>query len=291
MNNRNEYMRRVEQKEKGTILWLTGWSMTDAVFDLLRERLPDYQHLSLDYSAVSTPEDMLDIVETTAKWLSRAVGSGRLHEGATHGDIGMPELFHVLKGACGENVPRAPLLISGWSMGAVLALGLAAKGYADGLVLFSATARFVRDKKELSLGVHDAYVRQMMRDIAKDYQPDVESRFRKMMFTAREGEMGYADRLLPAGCWTPEALLAGLQILRYEDHLPDLARIDCPVLLFHGHEDKICPYDAGVELLDRLPRARLVTLNDRGHAVFLGEEVRIEKEWRRWWHEHKQELG
>lgn len=283
-------MGRVEQKETGTILWLTGWSMTDAVFNSLRQRLPDYQHLSLDYSVASTPEDMLDLVETTVNRLSRAVRSNRLDEGAAHGDIGMPELFHVPKGTCGENVPRAPLLISGWSLGAVLALGLAAKGYADGLVLFSATARFVREKKERSLGVHDAYVRQIMRDIAKE-RPDVESRFRKMMFTVREWETGYADRLPPAGCWTPEALLAGLQILRHEDYLSDLARIECPVLLFHGHEDKICPYDAGVELLDRLPLARLVTLNDGGHAAFLGNEVRIEKEWRRWWHEYKQELG
>lgn len=290
MNIQNEYMGRVERNDKGTILWLTGWSMTDAVFNSLRQRLPDYQHLSLDYSTMSASADMLELVETTVKRLSRAVRSDRLDEVAAHGDIVMPELFHVLKGGCGGKVPRAPLLISGWSLGAILALGLATKGYADGLVLFSATARFVREKKELSLGVHDAYVRQMIRGIAKD-RPDVETRFRKMMFTAREWEMGYADRLLPAGCWTPEALLAGLQILRYEDHLPDLARIDCPVLLFHGHEDKICPYDAGVELLDRLPRARLVTLNDRGHAVFLGEEVRIEKEWRRWRHEHKQEMG
>ncbi|MGF6356346.1 pimeloyl-[acyl-carrier protein] methyl ester esterase [Paenibacillus sp. 4624] len=290
MNIRKEYLGQVKQKEKGTILWLTGWSMTDAVFDTLRQRLPDYQHLSLDYSTMSASADMLDFVETTAKRLSRAVRSNRLDGGAAHGDIGMPELFHVLKGACGENVPSAPLLISGWSLGAVLALGLAAKGYADGLVLFSATARFVREKKKSNLGVHDAYVRQMMRDIVKDRQ-DVESRFRKMMFTVREWETGYADRLPPVGYWTPEALLAGLHILRYEDHLPDLARIDCPVLLFHGYEDRICLYDAGVELMDRLPRARLVTLNDRGHAAFLGNEVRIEKEWRRWWHEHEQELG
>ena len=54
---------------------------------------------------------------------------------------------------------RAPLLIGGWSLGGLLALRLAAKGLADGLVLFAATARFIRPKEQTDLGWAEPYVR------------------------------------------------------------------------------------------------------------------------------------
>lgn len=107
----------------GTILWLTGWSMTDTVFDRLRELLPGFHHVFVDYSDADSPEKMLLLTETAAENMrSSDISTGNTR--ALHG----------------------PLLIGGWSLGGLLALRLAVKGLADGLVLFAATARFTRSQ-------------------------------------------------------------------------------------------------------------------------------------------------
>ncbi|WP_408893993.1 alpha/beta hydrolase [Paenibacillus taichungensis] len=253
---------QIEQETSGTILWLTGWSMPDAVFDRLHLLLPDFRHMSVDYSAADSPEEMLCLTETAVKDMLGIEGS-----------------------ACREKVADGRLLISGWSLGGLLALRLAAKGYVDGLVLFGATARFTRPKEELDRGIADAYVRQMIKGILKD-RHEVEANFRQRMFTEHEWKAGLAECLPPMGSWTTQALIAGLQILRREECLSQLPNIDCPVLLIHGTEDRICPYDAGLELTAHLPQAELITLIGCGHAPFLEKEVHIADEWRRWWHDH-----
>lgn len=253
---------QIEQETSGTILWLMGWGMPDAVFDRLRLLLPDFRHISVDYSAADSPEEMLCLTDTAVRDLLFIEGS--------------PSRERVLHG---------PLFISGWSLGGLLALRLAAKGYVDGLVLFGATARFARPKEELDRGIADAYVRQMIKGISKDRHA-VEVNFRKMMFTEQEWKAGLAEFLSPMGGWTTQALLAGLQILRSEECLSQLPNINCPVLLIHGTEDRICPYGAGLELTAHLPQAKLMTLTGCGHAPFLGKEVHIADEWRRWWRDH-----
>ncbi|WP_440116300.1 alpha/beta fold hydrolase [Paenibacillus sp. QZ-Y1] len=253
---------QIEQETSGTILWLTGWSMPDTVFDHLRLLLPDFRHVSVDYSAADSSEEMLSLTETAVR-----------------------DMLFVEESACRERVPRGPLLIAGWSLGGLLALRLAAKGYGNGLVLFGATARFTRSKEEFDRGLADAYVRKMIKGILKDRHA-VEAHFRKIMFTEQEWEAGLAGRLPQMGSWTTQAMLAGLQILRSEECLTQLPNIDCPVLLIHGTEDMICPHGAGLELMTQLPQAKLITLTGFGHAPFLGNEIHVADEWRRWWHDH-----
>jgi len=265
MNASDNNSLQIAQETSGTILWLTGWSMPDAMFDDLRLLLPDFRHMSVDYSAADFSEEMLCLTETAVKHMLGIEGP-----------------------ACRERVAYGPLLISGWSLGGLLALRLAAKGYVDGLVLFGATARFTRSKEEFDRGLADAYVRQMIKGILKD-RDEVEANFRKIMFTEQEWEAGLAERLPHTGSWTTQALLAGLQLLRSEECLSRLPNINCPVLLIHGTEDRICPYGAGLELTAHLPQAKLITLTGCGHAPFWGKEVHIADEWRRWWHDHGKE--
>ncbi|WP_246362143.1 alpha/beta fold hydrolase [Paenibacillus alba] len=243
----------IHRESSSTILWLSGWSMPDAVFDRLRLLLPEYQHLSVDYREAETPEKMLLQTETAVNYLRAR---------ALHG----------------------PLLIAGWSLGALLALRLAAKGFADGLVLFAATARFTRSKEEIDRGWGDAYVRKMMAGVVQD-RLAVESKFRQLMFTKAEWAAKRGESLPLIGSWTTPALIAGLQILRSEEILSQLQNINYPVLLVHGTEDQICPYGAGLELMAQLPKAKLFPIHACGHVPFLGREEYIADELRRWWHE------
>lgn len=238
----------------GTIMWLTGWSMPDTIFDRLRERLPNYQHVPVDYSAVGSAEEMLQLIETAAThWQS-------------------------------SRTAYTPLLVAGWSLGGLLALRLAAQGWADGLVLLASTARFTRPKEQSDRGWADVYVRKMISGLAKDRQ-SVETNFRDMMFTQSEMLSNLGSHLPPAGCWTTSALIAGLDILRNVECLSRLPEIQCPVFLIHGAEDRICPYEAAAELAAQLPHAKLLTLPHCGHAPFLGREAEIAEQLGRWWHE------
>ncbi|BBH19044.1 transporter [Paenibacillus baekrokdamisoli] len=252
----------IQQETMGTILWLTGWSMPNTVFDRLRVLLPNFHHVSVDYSDADSPEKMLLLTETEAR------------------NIPNPD-----ESVCRVRASRGkPLLIGGWSLGGLLALGLACKKLADGLILFGATAQFTRSKEEFDRGWADVYVRQMITELTKDRQA-VETKFRRLVFTEAERETDLGQSLLPIGSWTTPALITGLQILRSEECLSQLPTIDCPVLLVHGTEDKICPYSAVSELMDQLPKAKLITIPASGHAPFLGREVHIADELRRWWHE------
>ncbi|RAP77279.1 alpha/beta fold hydrolase [Paenibacillus montanisoli] len=225
----------------GTILWLTGWSMPAAIFSGLQARLPGFQHVKADYTAVHTAEEMLALTENAA----------RNNKGA---------------------------LIAGWSLGALLALRLAANGLAGGLLLISGTAGFIRPH-----GVWpDLHVRQMMTSIMQNRHA-VETKFRKLLFTDSERKAGMEELLPQTGSWTTSALIAGLNVLRSEEYLSRLNQIKCPVLLIHGVEDTVCPYGAVKELSVKLSQAALVTLEESGHVPFLGKEEAVATAVRRWW--------
>ncbi|CAN7687730.1 alpha/beta fold hydrolase [Paenibacillus sp. LjRoot153] len=245
-----------------TIMWLTGWSMSDEIFDPMRELLPDFHHISVDYSEAGSPEEMLLLTETAA------------------------ENILSLNGLAPQTKEdRSRLLICGWSLGGLLALRLAAKGYGDGLVLFAANARFTRTKEETGLGWSVAAIRQMIIELKQNPQ-DVETKFRQNLFTEAKIGTGHGRNLPYSGCWTTAGLISGLQILRSEEVLSKLPMIDCPVLVVHGTEDKICPYNAALELVAGLPQAELLTIPYCGHVPFLDREAATVDTLRRWWHEH-----
>lgn len=232
---------------RSTILWLTGWSMPVTVFDGIRNLLPEFQHVSVDYTAASTSEDILRVTEIAAtKALSMNTG---------------------------------PLLIGGWSLGGLLALRLATQGLADGLILFSATAKFIRPKGQTDLGWADMYIRQMIIGLRENRQM-TELKFRKLALAEVESAL-----CPPGGIWTTSALIGGLEILRNVDCLTCLTEINKPVLLVHGTEDNICPYAGAEQMFTLLPKAKLLSVPGSGHAPFLGKEDCIAESVRSWWHE------
>ncbi|HTG72094.1 MAG TPA: alpha/beta hydrolase [Candidatus Udaeobacter sp.] len=251
----------MQQEKSGTILWLTGWSFPNTVFDRLHSLLPEFHHITVDYySTAATPEEMLKLTE-------RAVRDDlSLHAAST---------------------AKGPLLIAGWSLGALLALRLAEKAGADGLLLLAGTARFTRPKEQKDRGWPDAHVRQMIKSLMKDRQ-EAETKFRQSVFTEAEWEAGLGATLPPAGGWTTSALIAGLQILQSEECLSLLPEMVRPALLIHGTEDHICPFGAAEELESLLPHAQLLSLTGCGHAPFAGREAYIAEALRRWWLEQQE---
>ncbi|AJY74718.1 alpha/beta hydrolase [Paenibacillus beijingensis] len=279
----------------GTMLWLTGWSMPDAVFDGLRMMLPDFRHLSADLGSATSPEEITARAEQAALAARHAPALGEttvrhahvLSDAASRIALASDETADSAAPALDKPAAlRGPLLIAGWSLGGLLALRLAAQGLADGLVLLAATARFVRPKHETDRGWPDGYVRRMSAALAGDRQA-VETQFRSILFTDAECESGLDASLPAAGSWTTPALLAGLDLLRREEQLTRLPEIDCPVLLVHGTDDKVCPFGAAQEMGELLPQAELIAAEGCGHVPFLGREAQTAEAVRRWWHNER----
>ncbi|MBD2869991.1 alpha/beta fold hydrolase [Paenibacillus arenilitoris] len=241
---------------KGTILWLTGWSFAASLFDPLREQLPEWRHAAAPYHDADAPERFLELAAQAARSI-REAGEGRL-------------------------------LVAGWSLGGLSALRLAAEEEVDGLVLLSATAKFVRAIEEGKLGWPERHVRRMDAELHRNREA-AEERFRGTLLTDEERASGYDALLPPSGGWTAGALAAGLELLRQEDCRALLGAVACPALVVHGSLDTVCPIGAADELVQSLPRAAPHIMDKSGHVPFLGREKEFGETIRRWWNERQLE--
>ena len=57
--------------------------------------------------------------------------------------------------------------------------------------------------------------------------------------------------------------------MRHAPTSDDLAKVTCPVLTVHGRKDRSAPYGGGREWALVLPNARLVTIDNGGHAPWI----------------------
>lgn len=55
--------------------------------------------------------------------------------------------------------------------------------------------------------------------------------------------------------------------LQLGSHVDRLSEIGCETLIFWGASDKFCPLETSINLLDNIPRSRLVTMASCGHWV------------------------
>jgi non-heme chloroperoxidase len=68
---------------------------------------------------------------------------------------------------------------------------------------------------------------------------------------------------------------------RWADLRPYLPAFDCPVLLLHGQHDALDSVEAAQYMQREIQDARLVVFEDSGHAVFLEERAKFNKELRK----------
>lgn len=164
-------------------------------------------------------------------------------------------------------------VVVGHGLGSHVALRLAATrpGLVAGLALVSAAPWFVGERQDAAGGFPDDLWKRMQGGAARNRaQADLDL-IDEAFF---HGELGEGMRLWCLGMaaeW-PLAVFAQLAETLHElDHRDVLASIDVPVLLLHGRHDEKTRYDGATYLLEHLPRARLVTLEQSAHCPHLEE--------------------
>ncbi len=173
----------------------------------------------------------------------------------------------------GEAVARGGSVILGWSLGAQVALRLALdhpRGL-RALVLVAATPRFLAEG-EWAHGVEPA----VLDEFASRLHDDHEGTVRDFLALQVRGDERALEtlrllrrRVVATGVTHPEALAAGLAVLRTTDLREEIARIPVPALVIAGEHDRLTPPEASRELAAGLRRARYVQIERAAHAPFL----------------------
>lgn len=163
--------------------------------------------------------------------------------------------------------------LCGWSLGAQLALAIAAEApeKVSKLVLIAGTASFVQRD-----GWPHAMPPEMLAEFATGVAADIEILLPRFIGGFNRGDanaQAVTLALLKNADPRPSTLTltTGLNWLRDVDQRAMAARVKVPTLLIHGTKDPLMPLAAAQALAALIPGARLNTMADCAHAPFTSE--------------------
>ncbi len=168
-----------------------------------------------------------------------------------------------------ERLPAGAALC-GWSLGAQMALAVAARfpEKVGKLILVAGTVSFVQRE-----GWPHGMPPPMLAEFAAAIAADAEAMLPRFVGGFNRGDakakavtlelLKLADPR-PAG----EVLATGLDWLRDVDLRPDAGKIQAPTLLIQGAADPLMPLAAAQSLATMIPGARLAVFDDCAHAPF-----------------------
>jgi pimeloyl-[acyl-carrier protein] methyl ester esterase len=191
-----------------------------------------------------------------------------------HGASPWPPEFHDLESLAAAIAPEVgtETIVLGWSLGALAALqlALAVPRQVRALVLVAATPRFV-NAADWSEGVDPSVLEEFAARLRDDYQATVRD-FLALQVRGDERAMEtlrILRRRVLSGPTHPEALCAGLDVLRHTDLRERLEALSVPTLVIAGERDRLTPPGGSRELAARIRSARFALIERAAHAPFI----------------------
>lgn len=232
-------------------LFVHGWGMNRRVWQPLMASLPEW----IDCHAIDLP------------------GHGRRHAEAL---TDLPALAEDLQQHCAQlKVQGQPLLLVGWSLGALACVQAAAQKetplQADGLLLVSSNPCFVA-QPGWAYGVDAAVFDQFAESLATDFSGTIRRFLSLQVKGSASGRQILRElRELIFQETEPDAgsLQAGLQILKQSDLREELAQIKLPVSWVLGGQDGLVKASLAEALSQLMPEAEVECYATAGHAPFL----------------------
>jgi pimeloyl-[acyl-carrier protein] methyl ester esterase len=167
--------------------------------------------------------------------------------------------------------------LAGWSLGAQMALAVAARfpQKVGRLLLVAGTASFVQ-RDGWPHAMPPATLAEFTAAIAADAEamlPRFVGGFNRGDAKAKRVTVDLLELADPRPA--AEVLAAGLAWLRDVDLRDELGRIQAPTLLIHGAADPLMPLGAAQSLASAIPNATLDAFEDCAHAPFISQPERF----------------
>lgn len=233
------------------IVLIHGWPLSDAMYE--------YQYQYLEQKGFRVIGISL-----------RGFGKSDKPYGRYDFDVFSDDIKVVL-----ETLKIQKAVLGGFSMGGAVVIHYVTKynsAHVAKLALFAAAAPSWKQRGDFPYGVSDADAAGLIKSTQTSRQ-DLIAGF-GAAFPAKEGnisknvEKWLEDINLEA---SPYAITKSITALRDLDLRPVLAKINIPVVIFQGTQDKLCPFVFAEQLQKGIKNSYLVKFENSGHALFVEE--------------------
>jgi pimeloyl-[acyl-carrier protein] methyl ester esterase len=186
--------------------------------------------------------------------------------------------FQVQQQAVSRALPPRCVLL-GWSLGAKLALSIAAAepDRVSSLVLVAASPKFSQSE-DWPHGMEAQAQRAFDVALAQDWQHTLQDFIALQLRGSRHADESRAvieSALATQGAPRRDALLAGMALLESVDLRALVPRISQRALIIAGQNDRVTPPGAARWLADAMPHATLLEIPRAGHAPMISHHTEV----------------
>lgn len=240
------------------IVLIHGWPLSDAMYEY------QYQYLS---------RKGFRVIGITL----RGFGQSDRPYGKYDFDVFSADIKVVLEKL---NIQNA--VLGGFSMGGAVVIHYLTKynaAHISKLALFGAAAPSWKQREGSPYGISDADAEGLIKATMTSRQ-DLIAGF-GAAFPAKEGAISKnVEKWLEninLQAW-PYAITESITALRDLDLRPSLSKIRIPTVIFHGTQDKLCPFVFAEQLQKGINNSYIVKFENSGHALFVEEADKFNTE-------------
>ncbi len=248
------------------IIFIHGWAMNSHVWKY------QIDGLSRDFQAIS--------VDLRGHGKSEIPPFPPLSKG---GEGGFDNFVNELKELI-DSLAIEKFTLAGWSMASFII----ARYYfkypedIDKLIFISGTPKFLSEN-DYPHGQPMTMVKRLEQNLKRDYENHIREFCGKLFISGEridDSKLSEIESLMFNEDFPPssDVVLQTLNSLLKDDIRDNLNDIKVPTLIIHGSIDKICPVGAGRYMAKEIPDSKLIILEGVGHAPFLTQPERVNKE-------------